>query len=249
MEANPPLQKAVIGSENKTHHTNASRFARITVMCAADSIKRRLFLYACLFLFATGCGVQQTSTAPTSSTFSSTEREGPPRPAWPNLEEESPDTEAATPLVEEPQSNAAADEPGVDPNAQFAKGLQQFHDGGRANRTSAPEPTNEPGAVPVRIRLSTGVALAQTLPTGTGMLFSVDYRFERGRPVEGIKYVWVIQPARAQPSSHKVSLKGQGTLHAVAPQWRPKHGPFNSYVAQVATDGSKLRISPSLPMR
>lgn len=107
-----------------------------------------------------------------------------------------------------------------------------------------PAPVEQPS-----IMLSAGVALAQSGPEGTLMMFSVDYRFREGSPDNSAKYVWVIQPAKGEPREQVVKLRRQDTLQAIVPPWRPENGPFKSQIDEIAADGSRRPMSQSIDMR
>jgi len=97
----------------------------------------------------------------------------------------------------------------------------------------------------VSIRLSAGTTLAQNLPTGPAMGFSVDYELIGGQPDPSTKYFWVIEPSRGQAVRQPVQLKMRGTLQGFVQQLGPGDGPFKTHIA--GADGS--RLSPSLPLR
>ncbi len=98
-------------------------------------------------------------------------------------------------------------------------------------------------------RLSAGVALPQSLPTGTTMGFSVDYVFAAGQPASNMKTVWVIEMAKRGAAEIPVRLRARGNLNAFVPGARPEHGPFQCYLAVVATNGQRLPISPKVAMK
>ena len=100
----------------------------------------------------------------------------------------------------------------------------------------APQPPTGPS-----IRLSAGVALPQSLPTGTAIGMSVDYVFTVGQPLPSRRYVWVIEPAKADPVKQPVQLSQSGTLQAFFLQLRPEHGPFHVHIE--SSDGSRLSTS------
>ncbi len=105
-------------------------------------------------------------------------------------------------------------------------------------------PTQESfGRLP--ILLSAGVAIPQTLPTGTAMGFSVDYRWVEGRPDPSTTYFWVIESAGAPPLRQPVRLQQQGTLQGFALELRPEHGPFHTQIE----DAHGRRLSSSVPLR
>ncbi len=89
-----------------------------------------------------------------------------------------------------------------------------------------------------QVQLSAGVALAQTLPDGTGMLFSIDYRFSQGRPDQSTRYFWVIT-SRDKPLRRQVQLRDSGTLQAVVPGMRPEVGPFQCHLEALAPGASQ----------
>lgn len=111
---------------------------------------------------------------------------------------------------------------------------------------TSPVPSpGEPAAGLRSIRLSAGVALPQTLPTGTAMGFSVDYEFTRGRPNPASPYVWVIEPGKGQPAKFAARLANKSTLQVFVPHWRPENGPFQSHIEDTAGN----RLSRSIPLR
>jgi hypothetical protein len=94
------------------------------------------------------------------------------------------------------------------------------------------------------IRLSTGVALAQTGPDGTMMLFSVDYEVTQGGP-NASGYLWVIERAHGASAKLDVKLTAKGTLEtAMTEKWRPEDGPFHSHLE----DRKGNRLSESIEM-
>ncbi len=122
-----------------------------------------------------------------------------------------------------------------------------------ATSPPAPAPSASESRTPARkrrvaaaaIHLSTGVALAQTLPTGTAMGFSVDYRFIFGQPSPSSPYAWVIVPTKGQPVKQPVRLEREGTLQGFVLQLRPEHGPFETHIE----DAQGNQISRTLPLR
>ena len=95
------------------------------------------------------------------------------------------------------------------------------------------------------IDLSTGVALPQTGPEGTMMMFSVDYEFAAGEPNAKAGYVWVIERTKGAPTKKPVQLKTKGTLEAAVYYWRPEEGPFRSHIE----DRKGKRLSESIDMK
>ncbi len=94
------------------------------------------------------------------------------------------------------------------------------------------------------IRLSAGVALAQTLD-GTAVGFSVDYQFLDEKPRASTQYVWVIERARGKPARIPVRLEQKGNLMLYPrPYWRPEEGPFRAHIE----DRSGNRLSESIDL-
>jgi hypothetical protein len=128
-----------------------------------------------------------------------------------------------------------------------------------ANKAPAPpaeeKPRQSPPARPSQqaqrppagpaIQLSAGVALPQSLPTGTAMGFSVDYQFSSGQPDPSADYFWVIQPSKGQAARQPVRLKPQGTLEMFVLEFRPENGPFQTCIE----DKSGTRLSKTVPLR
>lgn len=115
-----------------------------------------------------------------------------------------------------------------------------------SNTAAAPPPAsnNQPA-----IRLSAGVALAQTLPNGTGMSFSVDYQFQNGQPNPSNKYIWVIQRGDGKSLGQPIQLARKGTLPIIVPGLRPETGPFKSQIVEITPDGSQQKISNTINLR
>jgi len=94
------------------------------------------------------------------------------------------------------------------------------------------------------IALSTGVALAQTGPEGTMMMFSVDYEIVQGNP-DASGYLWVIERAKGSPAKVEVKMAGKNTLSTAMAKWRPEDGPFKSHIE----DRKGNRLSESIEMK
>jgi hypothetical protein len=103
-----------------------------------------------------------------------------------------------------------------------------------------------PGTSP-RIKLSSGVALPQSLPGGTTMGFSVDYQFVEGGPGT-CAHLWVIQPTTGQPVASLVSLSSSGTLEAFVPELSPDSGPFQTQILEECM-GTRRILSNLEPLR
>lgn len=100
------------------------------------------------------------------------------------------------------------------------------------------------------VRLSAGVALPQSVPSGTAIGFSVDYTFTSGGPQSALRYVWVIRAAAAdQTWEQAVQLKQQGQLQTFVTKWRPEQGPFETFIAEVGPDDDRRPISSVEPLK
>jgi len=93
--------------------------------------------------------------------------------------------------------------------------------------------TNEPTG---EVKLRAGVALAQTLPTGTAMMFSVDYTFDARR--SGL-FGWAIFGQGGKAMVRRIKLNTQGNLTTYHPAIKPGDGPFECQIVEIV--GSNLR--------
>ena len=148
-----------------------------------------------------------------------------------------PPPPARGPVGGEPDGSGAENEIPVEPPAVPASVPPAAKPLAAKPQAAAPSP----GAP--SIRLSAGVALAQTLTTGTAMGFSVDYEFTQGRPARSSPYFLVIEPAKGPPAKIRVQLSGKGTLPGFVVGWRPEHGPFEGHIE----DAGGNRLSRSSP--
>jgi len=99
------------------------------------------------------------------------------------------------------------------------------------------------------LKLSAGVALPQSLPTGTAVGFSVDYTLDGGQVTRDMKCVWVIEPANGSPIERPVAItRASGELRFFAKDVKPEQGPFSCHVAIVRPDGKKEPISAKVDM-
>lgn len=117
------------------------------------------------------------------------------------------------------------------------------------SNAAAPRTESLPPAQQPPIKLSAGVALPQTGPTGTLMSFSVDYQFTQGGPDPTAKYVWVIKRSQGDPYQRPVQLNSKGTLQTLIPGWRPEEGPFQSHIAEVSDEEALVKVSGSITLR
>jgi hypothetical protein len=166
---------------------------------------------------------------------------GPPRSGSGSPGDPDPETGAGAagePSVASPPLQSSAPSTPSDPPAYG--GFSPVEGAPPASRSETPDRS---GAL--LIRLSRGIALPQTGPTGTMMGFHVEYRFERAVPGSSEPYVLVIQRASGDPYRQPVRLASEGSLDGFVPQWRPEQGPFQAHIE----DQSGRRLSRSLPLR
>lgn len=139
-----------------------------------------------------------------------------------------PPSEMEVPAVEQPVSETAQS------SREETSSPQKEHPSGNTARPMADT-----------IRLSTGVALAQTLPTGTAMGFSVEYEFVNHPPSGPANFFWVVQSGKGRAVRQPIQMTVRGTLQGFVPQFRPEDGPFRTHIE----DQSGNRLSKSLPLR
>jgi hypothetical protein len=99
------------------------------------------------------------------------------------------------------------------------------------------------------LKLSAGVALAQTLPSGTGMLFSVDYHFTRGQPDPSARYYLVITSSKQGALTFDVRLSDRGTLQVIKERTEPTIGPFSAHVEASLRSASREVISDKVMLQ
>jgi hypothetical protein len=100
-----------------------------------------------------------------------------------------------------------------------------------------------------QVHLSAGVALGQTLPSGTGMFFIVDYEFTRGRPDSSTRYYLVITPTQGTPLTFDVKLSAKGNLQALKERMVPELGPFLAHLEAAPRSGSRKAISQKVRLK
>jgi hypothetical protein len=112
-------------------------------------------------------------------------------------------------------------------------------------------PSQPPATHPLPISLWRGVALAQTGPEGTMMLFHVEYEFVNGDPSISYKYFWVIERAHGASIKFPRKLQAKGELQYPEHEydrpltgWRPEDGPFHTHIE----DNSGKRLSDSIEL-
>jgi hypothetical protein len=108
---------------------------------------------------------------------------------------------------------------------------------------------NVAGAPTTQVRLSTCVALGQTLPNGTCMSFSAEYRFIGSGPRPDAAYFWVIKPSRGGDAvATRVDMRNpKGTLQGIVESLRPDYGPFDCHIVE-EVDGTRTKVSRDFPL-
>jgi hypothetical protein len=162
-------------------------------------------------------------------------------------------SDGASPSKTSPKGNARVAPPAPPAPPTSGTASEQPADNKSVERqlpkeTSASRPQPAPAArSSSAIRLSTGVALAQTGPNGTMMLFSVDYEYLQGEPTPN-RDVLVIERAHGGPHRVLVAQSKQQDGRSLATyreDWRPGDGPFHAHVE----DAKGNRISESIELQ
>jgi hypothetical protein len=114
-------------------------------------------------------------------------------------------------------------------------------------------PTPSPGAAPaaggsnLRVDLF-GVALAQTLPDGSAMGFSLEYEVAGSLQPSAV-YAWVIEPPRGDAWRQQVALQASGNLITFVKEWPPTAGTYTTYIEEIdPSTGSRRIVSKRLPL-
>jgi len=199
-----------------------------------------------MLTFMAGCDEQPVPSAPPASTLRPPEPPVRPR-------QEAPSAPSAEANDEQPKGNQSdapqsAGTP-VQPPPAFPR---QGNEGGPGRSAPAAPPGAAPsGGTPQQfiVRLSAGVALPQSLPTGTAMGMSVDYVLQGALPTSAVATVWVIESAQGASVEVPVRLNAQGNLMTFVTDMRPEHGPFRSYLAAMFAGGRRTPISPKIDMQ
>ena len=183
-----------------------------------------------------GAADSPAEKATPESPFSSDEADSPPA--------DGPDGETAELGPAEGPGVERASAPSEPPSQTDAVGQQPVEPAAPKPRPAPSTPSRPASPQRPSIKLSAGMAVPQSLPTGTAMGFSVDYRFIAGRPGSS-PYLWVIQPGKGQTAKQPVQLQPQGNLHMFVLQFRPENGPFHTHIE----DAQGNRVSPSLALK
>jgi hypothetical protein len=227
---------------------------RPVVEMVASYCRQRLVRCGLLGLLLLPCGCQEAPEEPVgeaSSPFGEAAASG----FLPVMPSASPAAGTPAPASTTPANNASQDvatapvapKPGAPPVAPAVPGLPPADAAAVAPAVPA-APLPGAGQQGQAVSLSAGVALAQTGPTGILMSFSVDFYRSR-QPVEGGRYLWIIERAKGTPSEQPTELVDEGTLQAVLVGWRPEEGPFKTHIEEQLPDGSRRRVSQTLELR
>ena len=110
--------------------------------------------------------------------------------------------------------------------------------------TTAADPTPRASTAKTFIKLSVGIALPQTLPDGTQVGVSVDYKLLKPSLNSAAKYLWVIESAKGEIAM-EVQIKPEGgNLAGFLPlEIRPGDSPFKARIDEVMSSGSRVTVS------
>ncbi|MEX0717730.1 MAG: hypothetical protein WD066_14145 [Planctomycetaceae bacterium] len=144
----------------------------------------------------------------------------------------------------------AVDEPPAAPVDATHHNDDRVHAAESAATVPQPRNASSPTATApaFAIELKRGVALAQTLPNGTAMGFSIDYRFLRDGPRSNWRYLLRYQAGDGRRFDQPVALDRQGTLQQFV-GWRPEDGPFHARIVGQAPDGAFHPLSAPIELR
>ncbi len=138
--------------------------------------------------------------------------------------------------------------PGVEPPESSSSRELEEGSNGDGGPTESPVLNASSGSAKL-VKLHRGVALAQTLPSGTCMTFSVEYEFLGAGPAASSKYYWVIKPVNGAPVRQAAQLTVEGTLQSIAPSLRTENGPFSCHIVEVSSEGTERNISGEHSLR
>ena len=199
-----------------------------------------------ILMAVVGCDVQPAPSMPRANVPQ------PPEPPAPLLQDV-PRTGSAPVDDEQPQGDRPGATQSGDMPTEPSAGLSQrgSNSAQRGGSPLARPGVASSGGAPPQFfaRLSAGVALPQSLPTGTAMGMSVDYVLLDALPTSAVQTVWVIESAQGASEDVPARLDARGNLMTFVTDMRPEHGPFRSYLAIVLADGRKIPISPKIDMQ
>lgn len=197
---------------------------------------------------ASGAAADQTASPPAQSPQEIPPAAGSPLPGDPALS-----TAAGSPPA---ASTPIAANPGLIPVDQIgsAGAKSAPGQGGAAQGQGTPQPgprstsTNVVPSGTPPIHLSAGIAVPQSLPTGTQMGISVDYAI-RGALNRSSRYVLVISSEGGGSVEAEVKLATSGTFQDFVPKLRPEDRPFNCRIDEVTPGGRRIRASNVAPLQ
>ena len=129
--------------------------------------------------------------------------------------------------------------PGSTPGRPNPFGFPAGHSAANTPPATAPSNSGSPGANSVpKVRLLRANALAQSLPTGTAMGFSMEYQF-LSNYLPNAQYAWIIQPPQGNAVAIPVRLQAQGTLSQFVPAFGSMEGTYKLQL--VIFDGKQPR--------
>ena len=169
----------------------------------------------------------------------------------------SPGGEPAAPATAETPpvgSTPIAANPGLIPVDQIGKsGAQPAAPGQSRSRGQGTPAVRGPGTPAATagippIHLSAGIAVPQSLPTGTQMGVSVDYAI-RGALNRSSRYVLVVSSEGGGDVEAEVKLATSGTFQDFVPKLRPEDRPFNCRIDEITPGGRRVRASNVAPLQ
>jgi hypothetical protein len=191
-------------------------------------IAHTIFVTAAMNLLFTGC---EPPSSPQSAkgAIAGVAPKPPPPPPPPPGEEATTSAASLSPAVANPPTNPVAPKPALPTDA---------------------DPTPSASTAKPFIKLSVGIALPQTLPDGTQVGVSVDYKLLKPSLNSSAKYYWVIE-SRQGETAMEVQLKPQGgNLAGFLPlEIRPGDSPFKARIDEITTSGSRVCVSNVEPLR
>ena len=206
----------------------------------ANRVGGLLLLHSALVLCLTGCKPEPTgglvaadrpaeAAAETSIAAQPAPESSSTQPAPPSA------NSSAADQAPPPPSIPIAANPGLIP-VEVASGGQQG-----SSQSAGGQSGVSPASERALFRLSAGVAVPQSLPTGTAMGMSVDY--QAGGFNQSSRYVWVVSSEGGGTVEQPFQPRTKGTLQTFFLDLRPEHRPFNSYIEEVSPGGRRTRVS------
>ncbi len=218
-------------------------------MSRRSDCRRPIWWGVVLSLCLIGCDEQTTKVAPAPKPA------GPPEPPVRRLDQEAqPSTLLQSSQSSDAQSRGELGGPIGGPSlaGKTSGASPQERRAETANRSPLKGPSGHGTSglgTAYPAKLSAGVALPQSLPTGTAMAMSVDYVLQGPLPTSAVQTVWVIEAARGGTAALPVPLKTNGNLMTFVTTMKPDDGPFQSYLAVIFSNRTRQPISAKVEMR